>query len=107
LQSRKGEANPMFNREKSPEFIAHMYRDKYGANNPMYGVQKSEETLAKLRKMVYVYNATDNYKLVGIYATVECFRKFRMGYDTLTKRLADGKIHKGYLFSKGPYKSSD
>jgi len=27
-----------------------------------------------------------------------------MGYETLIKRLSDGKIHKGYFFSRGPYK---
>lgn len=36
----------MFNKEKSPEFIAHMYKDKTGANNPMYGKAKGPETLA-------------------------------------------------------------
>jgi group I intron endonuclease len=114
---KKGEKNPMYGKPKSEAFIAQQTRDKTGANNPSSpggslsprnvwgedGVKKSEDTLAKLRKMVYVYNATDNYKLVGVYATVECFRKFNMGYDTLTKRLSDGKLHKGYLFSRGPY----
>jgi hypothetical protein len=68
------------------------------------GVKKSDETLAKLRKMVYAYSVTDNYKLVGIYSTVECFRTFNMGYETLIKRLSDGKTHRGYFFSRGPYK---
>jgi group I intron endonuclease len=104
---RKGEKNPMYGKPKSEAFLAQQTKNKFGALNPQYGVIKSEETLAKLRKMVHVYNATDNYKLVGVYATVDCFRKFRMGYDTLTKRLVDGKIHKGYLFSKGPYKPSN
>jgi hypothetical protein len=102
-KKKAGEANPMYGKDKSPEFIAHMSRDRWGANNPAYGVKKSEDTLAKLRKVVNVYDTTDNYKLVGVYATVECFRKFNMGYDTLIKRLSDGKIHKGYLFSRVPY----
>ena len=103
LQLRKGEANPMFNKQKSPEFIAHMYRDKSGANNPMYGLSKSEETLAKLRKMIYVYSVPDNYTLLGIYPTRECTQVFRLGYETLVKRLNDGKVHKDkYFFSRSP-----
>lgn len=38
--------NPMFNKEKSKEFIEHMYKDKRGSNNPMFGKPKSEETLS-------------------------------------------------------------
>lgn len=104
LKQRKGFANPMFNKEKSPEFIAHMNKDRWGVNNPMYGKSKSEETLLKLRKMVFVYDVTNNYKLLGVYPTVMCTRTFHIGYETLSKRLLDGKIHKGkYLFSRNPY----
>lgn len=93
----------MYGKAKSAAFLAEQTKDKTGSNNPMFGVKKSEETLAKLRKVVYCYDVTDDYKLLGVYPTVECFRKFNMGYDTLTKRLADGKIHKGkYLFSRVP-----
>jgi hypothetical protein len=49
----------------------------------------------------YVYDASDG-SLEGTYSTVECYRKFKMGYETLAKRLLDGKIHKGYLFSREP-----
>jgi group I intron endonuclease len=91
---KKGEKNPMFGKPKSEAFIAQWTKDKTGANNPQFphppphtcvgwglggGVKKSDETLAKLRKMVYAYSVTDNYKLVGIYSTVECFRTFNMG----------------------------
>lgn len=103
---KKGEKNPMFGKPKSDAFLAQQTKDKTGANNPQYGVKKTEETLAKLRKLVYVYCVADNYKLEGVYSTVECFRKFNMGYNTLNKRLSDGKIHKGYFFSKGPYSPS-
>lgn len=27
----------MYGREKSPEFIEQMYKDKHGSNNPMWG----------------------------------------------------------------------
>jgi group I intron endonuclease len=33
-ESRKGENNPMFGKDKSSEFIAQMYKDKSGSNNP-------------------------------------------------------------------------
>lgn len=100
---KKGEKNPMYGKPKSAAFIAHQERDKSGPNNPQFGVKKSEETLAKLRKIIYVYDANDSYKLVGIYSTVECKSTLKIGYDTLIKRIADGKIHKGYFFSKEPY----
>ena len=93
----------MFGKAKSAAFLAQQTKDKTGLNNPMFGVKKSEETLAKLRKMVYCYDATDDYKLLGVYSTVECLRQFKMGSNTLLKRIADGEIYKGkYLFSRVP-----
>jgi hypothetical protein len=57
--------------------------------------------LTKLRKMVFVYDVRDNYKLLGVYPTVIWTRTFHISYETLSKRLLDGKIHKGkYLFSR-------
>lgn len=47
-KSKLGVLNPMFNEQKSKEFIAHMNKDRRGFNNPMFGKRKSEETLAKL-----------------------------------------------------------
>ena len=76
-------------------------RDKTGSNNPQYGVKKSEATLYKLRKIIYVYNASDG-SLEGTYATVECCRKFKMCSNTLTKRANDGKVYKGYIFTREP-----
>jgi len=89
LKQRTGEANPMFNKEKSPEFIAHMNKDRSGVNNPMYGKAKSlrRETLAKLSKMVWVYDVEKNSKLLGVFPTVMCtlFEEgtFHIGYETL------------------------
>jgi len=103
-ESRKGEKNPMFGKAKSEAFILQQTKDKFGPNNPMFGKSKTEETLAKLRKMIFVYDVTDNYKLLGVYPTVVCTRTFHIGYETLSKRLLDGKIHKGkYLFSRNLY----
>lgn len=55
----------MYNKEKSPEFIGHMTKDRSGVNNPQFGKAKSKETIEKLTKKVYVYDATEDYKLVG------------------------------------------
>lgn len=104
-ESRKpsAEKNPMFGKAKSEAFMAQQTKDKFGPNNPMFGKSKSEDTLAKLRKMVFVYDVTDNYKLLGVYPTVVCTRTFHIGYATLCKRLLDGKIHKNkYLFRRNP-----
>lgn len=102
LKERSVVANPMFGKEKSPAFIEQMYKDKHGVNNPMYGKPKSEDTLAKLRKMVWVYDMEKNSKLLGVFPTVVCTKTFHIGYETLTKRLQDGKLHKGKYFSKNP-----
>lgn len=58
-----GALNPMFNKEKSKEFIAHVNKDRSGSNNPMFvrSTKKSEETLAKLRKKVYVYDSCKQF----------------------------------------------
>ena len=37
----------MYNKEKSKEFIEHMYKDRTGPNNPMFGKPKSKKTLEK------------------------------------------------------------
>lgn len=102
LKQRTGEANPMFNKAKSPEFLAHMNKDRSGVNNPMFGKAQSEETLAKLRKMVFVYDVEKDYQLLGVFPTVMCTKTFNIGYSTLSKRLNDGKIHKGKYFARSP-----
>jgi hypothetical protein len=86
---KKGSNNPMYNKPKSEAFIAEQYRDKAGFNNPMFGKVKSEETLAKLRpcfasQMIYVYDVTQNYKLLGVYSTVMC-SLFKLSINTLKK----------------------
>ena len=88
IENRTGELNPMFNVEKSPEFILMQKRDKYGSNNPMFGKSKSAKTLAKLNKLVYVYKESDK-TLVGMYPTVRCAKTFGMGTYTLYKYLAN------------------
>jgi|SRR5919204_179053 group I intron endonuclease len=105
---KKGEMNPMYNKSKSEAFIAQQNRDKRGKNNPMYGKIKSEQTLVKLRKMIFVYDVTKNYKLLGVFPTVVCTKTFNIGYETLAKRLQDGKVYKGkYFFSRDPYNSEE
>ena len=103
---KKGERNPMYNKIKSDAFIAQQIRDKSGESNPMFGKTKSEQTLAKLRKMIFVYDVTQNYKLLGVYPTVMCTRLFKLCNNTLKKRINNKEIHNGkYFFSKDPYNS--
>ena len=90
--------NPMFGKTKSKEFITQMYKDKRGENNPMFGKPKSEETLTKLRKMIFVYDVTQNYKLLGVYPTVMCTRLFKLSNNTLTKKINNKEIHKDKYF---------
>lgn len=105
---KKGERNPMYNKIKSDAFIAQQIRDKSGENNPMFGKTKSEQTLAKLRKMIFVYDVTQDYKLLGVYPTVMCTRLFKLCNNTLRKRINNKEIHNGkYFFSKDPYNSDE
>lgn len=99
---RKGRGNPMYGRKLSPEFLDQQNRDKSGINNPQYGVVKSPETIAKLSKLIYVYQVkSDGLEVfVGSYKTVECKSKYKMGYDTLKKRLSDGLTHNSFIFRK-------
>lgn len=105
---KKGERNPMYNKIKSDAFIAQQTRDKSGENNPMFGKTKPEQTLAKLRKMIFVYDVTQDYKLLGVYPTVMCTRLFKLCNNTLKKRVNNKEIHNGkYFFSKDPYNSCE
>ena len=89
----------MSNRKFSPEFIEMQKRNKSGVNNPLYGFVKSPSTIAKLTKLVYIYDA-ENMSYIGSYSTVECSKKFKMGKDTLSKYLLNGKPFKGRIFSR-------
>lgn len=97
--------NPMFGKPKSAEFMLHATRNKEGSNNPQFGCAKTDNFLAKTRKMIYVYEVKDNYKLLGVYPTVVCTRTFNISYSVLIKRVNDGLIHKDkYFFSREPFK---
>lgn len=99
-----GNQNPMYGKLKSTEFILQGTRDKTGSNNPQFGRAKTDTFLAKTRKMIYVYDVTNNYKLLGVYPTVVCTRTFNIGYALLIKRLNDGLLYKNkYFFSREPY----
>jgi group I intron endonuclease len=95
---RSGVLNPMFGKDKSPEFIKMQIRDKSGVNNPQYRVIKTPETIAKLTKLVYVYNYLD-LSFIGQFSTVNCSKEFKMGKDTLTKYIINGLPFKGKIFS--------
>lgn len=94
---RRGVLRPMYNREKSPEFIYIQKRDKTGKNNPQYGKLKSSETLDKLRKYIYVYDEKTSVFL-GKFGRVQCKKTFIIGYDSIQKYLDSGKPFKGRYF---------
>lgn len=98
-QNRSGSLNPMFGRDKSPEYLEMQTRDKSGSNNPMYGKKRPVSTLVKLIKVVYVYNS-DDMSFIGEYSTVNCSKEFKMGKDTLTKYIKNGLSYKGKIFSR-------
>lgn len=102
-----GELNPMYQREKSPEFIEQMYKDKHGSNNPMWGKTHSEDTLNKMRKGVYVYDALTMELIKEYKSTLFAKKDLRMGYDTLKKYLDTNKPFKGKIFSSIPLDSDD
>jgi len=103
--NRLAELNPMYNKAKSKEFIEMQIKDKKGINNPMFGKKKSDLTKAKLTKLVYVYNNLDETRskldsFIGEFSTVDCSKHFKMGKDTLSKYIKNGKTFKGKLFKR-------
>lgn len=102
--SKLGDKNPMYGKPKSTEFVLQGTRDKTGSNNPQFGRTKTDTFLAKTRKMIYVYDVPNNYKLLGLYPTVVCTSTFNIGYALLIKRLNDGLVYKDkYFFSREPH----
>lgn len=98
-ESKLGGKNPMYDREKSPEFIEQQFRDKTGAKNPMYGEKHSPEDLVKMREKIYVYDAVTK-KLIKVYSgTVEAKKDLRMGYDTLKRCCNTQETYKGMILS--------
>lgn len=96
-KSKKGELNPMFNKEKSKEFIEHMNKDRKGVNNPMFGKSKYEETLSKIRKKVYIYDNNKNfiksYDSLGI-----AVKDLHIASETIRKYLDTNKLYKDKYF---------
>lgn len=69
----------------------------------MYGKIKSGATIAKLIKLVYVYNDIkgNSNSFIGEFTTVNCSKHLKMGKDSLTKYINNGKLFKGIkLFSR-------
>ena len=57
-----------------------------GLNNPKFNKTLYQFTLDKLFKIIYVYEFDKNNKIfIGCYPTVQCYKKFNMGYDTFKK----------------------
>lgn len=94
-KSKVGELNPMFNKEKSKEFIAHMYKDRKGSNNPMFGKIKSEKTLTKLRKKVY----DSSKQFIKCYnSVVFAVKDLHIAAGTIKKYLDTDKLYKDKYF---------
>ena len=69
--------------------------------------KKSPTTLAKLIKLVYVYSSVLILYLEskqGVYvfdrSTVECFKNFNIGKDTLSNYLRSGLPYKGKIYTR-------
>ena len=99
-ESKLGILNPMFNKEKSKEFIEHVYKDKRGYNNPMFGKPKPEETLAKFSKKVYVYDS--NKEFIITYDSIKfAVEDLHVATETFNKYLDTDKMYKNkYFYSK-------
>lgn len=95
-----GSLNPMFNKEKSKEFIEQMYKDKRGSNNPMFGKPKSEETLSKMRKKVYLYDSNKEF-ITCYYSIKSAVKDLHVAAETISKYLDTNKMYKNkYFYSK-------
>nr|YP_009059696.1 GIY-YIG endonuclease [Parasitella parasitica]AIO05746.1 GIY-YIG endonuclease [Parasitella parasitica] len=101
------ELNPMYGRDKSPEFIEQMHKDKHGSNNPMWGKTHSKDTLNKMRKSVYVYDALTMELVKEYNSSVTAKKDLKMRYDTLKKYLNFNKPFKGKIFSSLPLDNND
>ncbi|CAM0142955.1 unnamed protein product, partial [Umbelopsis sp. WA50703] len=92
--SKIGELNPMYGRDKSPEFVEQMHKDKHGSNNPMWGKTHSEDTLNKMRKSVYVYDALTMELVKEYNSSMAAKEDLKWGSDTLKKYLNSNKPFK-------------
>jgi group I intron endonuclease len=98
--SKVGSLNPMFGKEKSDQFVKHMFKDRSGVNNPQYGTKKSADTLDKLRKKVYVYDK--NKILIHSYAgIVIASKEIHISSQTINKYIDTEKMYKNYFFRRG------
>ena len=87
---KKGKLNPMFNKEKSKEFIEYMTKDRRGINNSRYNKGRS----------VFIYDETHQY--LTSYTTLKAtVQYFNTSPDVIRKYLNSGKQYKNvYLYSK-------
>jgi NUMOD1 domain-containing protein/NUMOD3 motif-containing protein len=86
-KSKKGELNPMFNKEKSKEFIEHMNKYRKGINNPMFGKSKSEDTYDKNKEFIKSYDSVGN-----------AVKELHISSETIKKYLNTNKLYKDKYF---------
>jgi len=82
-ESRKGKLNPMFGKEKSPEFLNQQTRDKSGPNNPMFGKSWTDSQRIANCTPIYVFDSRTQELITQYPGIVEAKKDLRMGYDTL------------------------
>lgn len=99
-----GELNPMFGKEKSPEFMAmQKSENKKGELNPMFG-RSINPSFAKFAEPtpVYVYDSISKELLMFFPGGVVVAKKtLKMGYDTF-KRLCKSDPKEEFSPRKGP-----
>lgn len=91
----------MFGKEKYPEFIEQMYKDKTGPNNPMWSKSYTWNTIQN-EKAVWVYDSTSKELIKKYEGTVQLKKDLNMGNDTIKKYLDSNKFFKGKLFKSSP-----
>jgi hypothetical protein len=101
---KKGELNPMFGKEKSPEFLAMQKgENKKGELNPMFGKLLQPSFAQFVEPIpVYVYNSVNKELLMSFPEGIVVAKKtLKMGYDTL-KRLCNSNPKEEFIPKKGP-----
>lgn len=101
---KKGELNPMFGKEKSPEFIAMQCgENKRGKNNPSYGKPSLPHFSKYIQpKPVYVYDSVSKELLMSFpEGIVVATKALKIGYHPL-KRCCISEPKEVFTPRKGP-----
>jgi hypothetical protein len=103
-ENKKGELNPIFGKEKSPEFIAMQCgENKKGVNNPRYGKPALPHFSKYIQPIpVYVYDSISKELLMSYPEGIVTAKKtLKIGYDPL-KRCCLSNPKEIFTPRKGP-----